>query len=212
MNSFLFLYKGNKINFDLIFEEQSKNQCSKNNEMKILVYKNNKGTIIYSKNKLTTELNNQKINDIISRNNKIKTIVNEVKTNIGIMNIMNNNFLVNSMNIQFETIKKVLNNIQEDIQINNEKLKHFIKDDNNMRNNNYKINNKNLSLTDEKPLENVKSKYILKIEKRKLKLIKYNKNLQNKKDIEITHYQFFVEDISYMKRVEKEKNIILKVV
>ena len=85
MNTLLFLHEGNKINLDLNFEEQSKFQG--NTEIKILVYKNINGIKIYSKNKLKVELNNQKINDIISRNNTIKNMVNEVKTSIEVMNI-----------------------------------------------------------------------------------------------------------------------------
>ena len=197
INTLLFINEGNKINFDLSFEEQSKFQGNEKNEMKILVYKNKNYKIIYSKKELKIELSNKKINDIISENDKIKNMVNEVKSDIEVTNIMNNNFLVDTMNIQSQNIPKVSNNIQEDIHKNNKKLKHLLKDDNNIKNNNYKINNKNFKLTEEKPLENVKSKYILKIifsysnEKRKLKLIKYNKNLQNKMDIEITHYKFF---------------------
>jgi len=186
MNTLLFLHEGNKINFDLTIEEQSKFQDNEKNEMKILVHKNNNGNIIYSKIKLKIELNNQKINDIISKNNKIKNKVNEVKISIGLMKKINNNFNLNPMNIQFQNI----HNIQGDIQKNNVKLKYFIKGENNIKNNNYRINDNNLSLADAKPLENLKSKYILKIifsysnEKRKLKLIKYNKNLQNKMDEE----------------------------
>ena len=81
--------------------------------MKILVYKNNNGNIFYSKNKLNIELNNQNITDIISRNNKIKNKVNEVKTSIEVMKTINDNFNLNRKNIQFQKIqyKKILKKI-----------------------------------------------------------------------------------------------------
>ena len=46
MNSLLFLYEGNKVNFDLSFKEQANEIDRNNHEMKILVNKNENNTNI----------------------------------------------------------------------------------------------------------------------------------------------------------------------
>ena len=45
-------------------------------------------------------------------------------------------------------------------------------------------------------------------ERRKLKLIKYNKSIQKDLDIGLINYLYFTKNILYMKQKEKEKNII----
>ena len=45
-------------------------------------------------------------------------------------------------------------------------------------------------------------------EKDKLNIIKYNKNMQNILDISLINYNFLVIDILYLKKMEKEKNMI----
>ena len=66
-------------------------------------------------------------------------------------------------------------------------------------------------------LENINSKYILKIiyyfieEKKKLKIIKYNKYLQNKLDIKILDYRLLNQNILFMLIILEDKNIILKI-
>ena len=66
-------------------------------------------------------------------------------------------------------------------------------------------------------LKNVKSSYFIKIifsfiyEKQKLKLIKYNKSLQDNMNISLINYKFLVENIYYMNKLEKEKNMIIMV-
>ena len=120
MDSLLFLYEGNKVNFDLSFQEQANLKDRNNHEMKILVNKND--------------------------NN-----INNINNNITPLNIINANY--NSGNI---------------------------------------VGLKNGNLFD-----NIKSIYFSRIvfshldEKIKLKLIKYNKKLQNKIDIKLINYKFY---------------------
>ena len=66
INSLLFLYGGNQINMELKFKEQAKN----NNQMKVLVYKNENDDIRcpHCNKKIKLE----KIDDIILSNNNIK--------------------------------------------------------------------------------------------------------------------------------------------
>ena len=119
MDSLIFLYEGNKVNFDLSFEEQANNIDRNNHEMKILVDKNDN-------------------NIVINNNLKVSNTIN-IKSNSG--------------NIDF-------------------------------------FKNGNL-------FENINSKYISKIlfsylnEKFKLNVIKYNKKLQNKIDINLINYKFY---------------------
>ena len=119
LESLLFLYEGNKVNFDLTFKEHANDIDRNNHEMKILVNKND------------NNINNINDNIIIS---------NIIKTNSGNVDNLKNG--------------KVL-------------------------------------------LDNIKSIYFSRIvfshldEKIKLKLIKYNKKLQNKIDINLINYKFY---------------------
>ena len=67
-------------------------------------------------------------------------------------------------------------------------------------------------------LKNVKSSYFIRIifsfmdEKKKLKLIKYNKSLKENMNIRLVSYKIFSRKyIIYMNKMEKEKNIIILV-
>ena len=66
MNSLLFLYEGNKINYELSFKEQANSIDRNNHLMKILVYKYN------DKN----NLNSEKLDEIILSNNNNLGILN----------------------------------------------------------------------------------------------------------------------------------------
>ena len=82
LSSFLFLYEGNQIDFDLNFAQLANKEDSVRNEMKISVYK--------------TELigldspayDEEKINEILVSNNNIRNNLNEM--NLKIENIINN--------------------------------------------------------------------------------------------------------------------------
>ena len=136
MDSLLFLYEGNKVNFDLSFHEQANTTDRNNHEMKILINKNDNNT------------NN--INNNITLSNTINT-----KSNSGNVDCLKNgNLLDNIKSIFFSRI--LLSHLDEKI---------------------------------------------------KLKIIKYNKKLQNKMDIKLI-INFGVKDILYMKLILKEKNIV----
>ena len=64
MNYLLFLYKGNKVNFDLSFKEQANYTDRNNNQMKILVSECDK----------KNNLNSEKLDEIILSNKKLKII------------------------------------------------------------------------------------------------------------------------------------------
>ena len=145
MNSLLFLYEGNKVNFELCFYEQANFTDRNNYQMKILVSecdgKNN--------------INSEKLDEIILSNNKKE-------------------------------------NDNADIKKNNEKENNLFSDciNNKNSNNNIGVGNRNL-------LVEIKSIYFSRLlfshldEKIKLKVIKYNKKLQNNIDIKLVNYKFY---------------------
>ena len=66
-------------------------------------------------------------------------------------------------------------------------------------------------------IDNIKSSYFIKIifslidEKRKLKLIKYNKNMKNKLEVQIQLIiNFLVVNMLFLSQMEKKKNLIMK--
>ena len=174
--------------------------------MKISVYEFN-----CSKYSNKININNEKLNEIILSNDGIKDTINSIKLQIdNIINISS----TNSWNIQLKNINKMLNLIIEEINKNNERIKNLF-DDFNKINKNITILNTNKTLTNsennmclknENLLENIKSKYISKIifshldEKIKLKIIKYNKKLQNKINLGLI-INFTAENLLYMKQI-----------
>ena len=82
VNCLLFLYSGNKINFESKFIEQANPIDRENNEMNILVYKNDNDGFVCPKCGEKIKLNTEKIDDIISSNNNIKDTLNGVKLQI----------------------------------------------------------------------------------------------------------------------------------
>ena len=82
MNSILFLYEGNQVNFELSFKEHANSIDRKNNKMKILVYKreNNEHNNINKINNMITITNNiaknsYPENDYCSKN---KNFINKI--------------------------------------------------------------------------------------------------------------------------------------
>ena len=206
INTLLFLYGENRVNFELSFEELANSIDRNNHEMKISVYEFN-----CSKYSNKININNEKLNEIILSNDGIKDTINSIKLQIdNIINISS----TNSWNIQLKNINKMLNLIIEEINKNNERIKNLF-DDFNKINKNITILNTNKTLTNsennmclknENLLENIKSKYISKIifshldEKIKLKIIKYNKKLQNKINLGLI-INFTAENLLYMKQI-----------
>ena len=185
MNSLLFLYRENKVNFELSFKDQANNIDRSNHKIKISVYK-------YNCPECNEKL--EKLDKIISNNDKIEDSINDIKLKIdNIINISSNN----PFNIQLKNINNILSTVKEDIKKNNDEIKNLL--------NNY-INTKKISNSikiissyriDKKLLQNIKSIFFSRIlffyldEKIKLKLIKYNKNLQNIIDIKLINYKFY---------------------
>ena len=204
INSLLFFYGGNKINFDLSFKEQANFIDKNNHEMKILVNEKENNKFICPNRKKKINLNDEKLEEIIVSNDQIKDNIIGIK-------LQKDNIITSSPNFsnnQSKNINKKLNMISKDIEKNNEKLNNLSDNYININNINNKItisntikinpnseivdylNNKNL-------LENIKSKYISKFlfshldEKIKLKIIKYNKKFQNKINIQLVNYKFY---------------------
>ena len=96
MNSLLFLYEGNKVNFDLSFKEHSNDIDRNNHQMKILVSECNE----------KNNLNSEKIDEIILSNKKMKDNIMNIKLQKdNVINISSNN----SLNNQSKNINNILN-------------------------------------------------------------------------------------------------------
>ena len=125
INSLIFLYGGSQINFELCFKDQVNSIDKNNNEMSILVYRKEIDGFICPKCGEKIKLDTKKIDEIIISNNNIKDAIDGIKINIE--NIIKNS-LVNIVNIQLKNISTLLNNINEDIKKNNEKLEKLLND------------------------------------------------------------------------------------
>ena len=171
-------------------------------------------------------LNSEKLDKIILSNNKIEKSIIDIKLQIdNIIKTSSNN----SLNIQLKNINNILKMINEDIKKNNENLNNLFSDWINTKNNNKNIRVLNAINTKSNSenvycskngnlLRNIKSKYFSRIifsylnAKNQLKIIKYNKRLQNNMDIKLINYKFYSgKYIIYEKEMEKEKNTIIMV-
>ena len=107
-NSFLFLYEGKQIDFDLSFDQLANQKDRTNNEMKIFVLNTElNGFICPVCDKEKIRLNKEKINEILLSNNNIINTLNEV--NLIIENIIKNS----TINDNMKNINKLLNKIKE---------------------------------------------------------------------------------------------------
>ena len=113
MNSLLFLYEGNKINFDLSFKEYAGN----NKEIKILVNKNENNIFICPKCNENINLNKEKLDELKLSNDKIKDNINIIKLHIENVIKISSKY---SLDNQLKNINKILTLITEDIKKNNE--------------------------------------------------------------------------------------------
>ena len=170
INSLLFLYEGNQVNFELIFKEQANDIDKINNQMAILVSECDAKNNSNPEKPDETIFSNKKIGDSTANTKPQKDNTTKTSSN-------------NSLNNQLKNINN------EDIKDNNEKIKNLYSDCVN-NNNKRSILNGNL-------LGNIKSIYFSRIlfshldEKIKLKVIKYNKKLQNDIDIKLINYKFY---------------------
>jgi len=112
LNSLLFLYGGNQLNFELRFYEQVNSFDQINNEMKVLVYKTINDSFTCPKCGKKIKFNREKIDELILSNNNICDNINGTKL---IIENMIKNSTINSMNIQLKNINIILNTINEDI-------------------------------------------------------------------------------------------------
>ena len=135
INSLIFLYEGNQLNFLLSFKDLAKDK----NEIKILVYTyENDDEFICPKCGEKIKLNTEKIDDIISSINNLKEIIDSAK--LMIENVIKIS-TVNVVNIQLRGVNVILNSINEDIKKTKEKVKNLLGGDNNIANNNSNNNN-----------------------------------------------------------------------
>ena len=137
INSLTFFYDENHLNLEKSFQNVVNPIDNNNNEMLIIVHSNEKKGFICSKCGENIILNNKIIDDIMLSNNKIRNTINGIKFQLE--NIIKNS-LINSINIQINNIKIILQTINEDIKKNNENLEKLFKS-NNLINKNLKNNN-----------------------------------------------------------------------
>ena len=160
MNSLLFLYGGNKINFELTFKQQANSIDKNNNQMNILVYKNESdglkcehcGNIIHL----------PIIDNIIKYNNEQRDTLIETKNQIeNIINLNNNNDIIRKIKL----IKIIIDNL---ITENDKCLKEIKNNINNnesniKKNNDYKfklISNNGFTSNEEKIIANIIVKFV----------------------------------------------------
>ena len=128
INSLVFLYGGNRINFESKFKEQANSIDRDNKKMSVLVYKNENDEFICPKCGEKIKLNSEKIDEIIESNKNIQDVINGIKFNIeNTIKIST----INAINIQLKNINLLLNTITEDIKKNNEKLNSLLNDNKN---------------------------------------------------------------------------------
>ena len=125
INSLVFLYGGNQLNFNLKFKEAITDKES--NEMKILVYSNETDEFICPKCGENIKLNTEKIDDIILSINNLKETIDSAK--IMLENVIEKSS-VNIVNVQLKGIIIILNNLNEDIKKSKEKVKNLLNENN----------------------------------------------------------------------------------
>ena len=142
INSFIFSYGGNQLNFDLKYNEQANIIDKEQNIMKVLVYTvytydNNEYICPKCGEKIKIKI--EKIDDIILSVNNMNHAINDIKLNIDNIIKISKDILVN---IQLKNVNLLLNALNEDIKKINEKLNYEIK---NNINNEIKIENQNIN-------------------------------------------------------------------
>ena len=112
INSLVFLYSGNQLNFQLCFKDQANSIDKERNEMKILVYKNEDDELSCPKCGEKINLNSEKINDI-------KSFINNINDSIKGAKIIIENILkissVDFVNVQLKSVNLIFNTLKEDI-------------------------------------------------------------------------------------------------
>ena len=121
INSLLFLYGGNQLNFLSSFKDLAKDK----NEIKVLVYTKEDDDFTCPKCGEKIKLNTEKIDDIISSINNLKETIDSTKLMIdNVIKISS----VNNVNIQLKGVNLILNTLNEDIKKTKEKVKNLLND------------------------------------------------------------------------------------
>ena len=139
INTLLFLYGGNQLNFELSFEEQASSIDKSNKAMKILVYTKEADEFTCPKCGEKIKIKTEKLDELILSNNNIKEKIEGIVFNLDM--IIKTASLISSLNSQLKNINVVLNTINEDIKKNNIKIKNLLNDNINI---NESVNNKNI--------------------------------------------------------------------
>ena len=214
MKTFIFLYGGNLVQFDLNFKEQASIIDRKYNEMKILVYKNE---------------NNKKLDEIISSTNSIKARVDTIKLQIRFivkncsekitLQLNNINYLLNGVNDDINKVNDKIINLSNDytnnglIKILQSRINEFNRKLNELKNENKLLIDKN------NDLQNINNEYKSKIKKLESEKDKKNdkKQLNSFKNsdkimsvnfvsigiMDIVHYSLVCKDTDLFVRLEE---------
>ena len=129
INTLVFLYGGNELNFNLKFKEIITVKESK--EMKILVYSKIIDDFICPKCGEKINLNTEKLDNIILSINNLKEIIDSAK--LMLENIIKTSS-VNSVNIKLKGINIILNTLNKDIKKTKEKVKNLLNENRNNEN------------------------------------------------------------------------------
>ena len=127
LNSLVFLYGGNQLNFLLKFKDLVTDK--ERNEMKVLVYSKENEEFTCPKCGEKIKLNTEKIDDIILSINNLKETIDSAKTMIeSIIKVSS----VNNVNIQLKGVNIILNTLNEDIKKIKEKVKNLLNENKNI--------------------------------------------------------------------------------
>ena len=119
INSLIFLYRGNQLNFNSNFNQQINIIDKERNVMKILVYKNEDSKCINPKCDEKIKLNDENTDDIILYINNIKEKINSTKSSIdNIIKLSSDNLINNKL----KDVNLILKTLNEDINKINDKL------------------------------------------------------------------------------------------
>ena len=224
INSFSFLYNGNKINLELSFEDLALPNEKENNKIKIIVIKNEvdknycpfcevKTSLKVKEVELITLSNNSIIKGINNFQNHIQTFISNCYLNSIKIQLQNVSYLLISISEQLENYNK---NLQKSF-MNITKLDNLKKDKNNLKddkinkevddNKEKELHEKQLKeLENKKKFEEEEKKKKLEEEEKKKKMEEEEKNKEIKKKLEEEEKKKKLEEEKKkMEQIEKEK-------
>ena len=220
INSFIFLYNGNILNFQLKFKDQANLTDKKRNEMKVLVYKKEDGEYMCPKCGEKIKLNKEKIKDIESSINNLNEKINGVKLLIESIIKSSSN---NSVNIQLKSVNLILNTLDEDIKKLNKNLKNMVDDNLTKINQSNKIGekqnnniNNNFIIAEINVNDNIVNKYvrILNSYEEYIRTNNYEQNEECNNEEEIKNCEIKINDklipFNYFYNFKSKGNYIIK--